>query len=191
MKVLFPKLVFLVIYLCLYSSSSYAQKTVLVNGEATKVVIANSDISEIKGQKPGYMNGYESPSTDVFTKVPPRLGNQGTSVRPSTPVATTTKKEPLLTDVKSVSFAEDAYEVNNDGQKFLDIIANTIKSGEVKTILLKTYYKSEDNANISLTRRRLNACKRYLESKGVVSNVILTSMVAKDEKSNDIAVLMK
>ena len=188
MKVLFPKLVFLVIYLSISASVSHAQKTVLVNGEASKVTVSNTDVTAVNESVPGYMNGYERPTGDIFQKVAPRLG---TTTRTSTLPPATVKKEPLLANVKSVSFKEGSFDVNDSGQQFLDIVANTIKSGEAKTILLKTWYKSEDKVDISLTRKRLDACKRYLESKGVVSNLILTSMVAKDKKSTDIAVLMK
>jgi outer membrane protein OmpA-like peptidoglycan-associated protein len=190
MKISFPQFVSLTVCIFVFLGTNTAQKTVLVNGEATKVTVSDNNITSIKGTSPGYMAGYADASNDVFTKVQPRLGStQATTSRASAPVAA--KKEPLLSNTDAVSFAEGAYEIEADAKKYLNSVAKSVKSGEVKTILLKTGYKTGDSDDISLTRRRLDSCKRHLESKGVGSNLILTSMVARKDASTKIAVLMK
>jgi len=189
MKVLFKKYLFLAILL--YAGNSFAQDVVLVNGDATKVVIKDKNITTINSKVPNYMNGFQAGPNDGFTKVPPRLGTQAVAINDVSTVRNMTKVGSKKPNYKKVSFEEEKFDISTDGQKFLNTIANTIKSGEVKSILLKTNYLSENKADISLMRRRLNATKRYLEEKGVQSNLILTSMVAKDSKTSDISILMK
>ncbi len=174
--------------LFLYAATATGQ-TILVNGQATEVEILDKDLKKIKNQVDGYMADYQSPSSDKFTKVSPRLGNQ-VQVKPEQ-IQDESVAGSTISNLKTVSFEGQSTDINMAGKKFLDDIVNTIKSGKSTTILLKTWYKSGDKSNIAITRQRLEACKRYLESEGIVSNLILTSMVAKDDKSSDIAVFMK
>lgn len=189
MKVLFKKYLFLAVLL--YAGTTYAQDVLLVNGEATSVVIQDKNITAINGKVSNYMNGFQSGPNDGFTKVAPRLGTQAVAINDVSTVRNMTKVGSKKPKFKSVSFEEGKYEISTDGADFLNTIANTIKSGEVKSILLKTNYLAESKVDISLMRRRLDATKRYLEEKGVQSNLILTSMVSKDSKTSDISILMK
>ena len=191
MKVLSPKFLCLTVYLFIYIGVSNAQKTVLVNGEATKVTVSNQDVTSIDGKVDGHMSGYTQPTSDIYKKVNPRIGVTNTPSTRTVSAPVSSKTEPLLSNTKSVSFAEDKYEITTNAKAYLDTVAKSIKSGDVRTILLKTWYLSGDSDNISLTRRRLDSCKRYLEKQGVGSNLILTSMVAKKETTSEIAILMK
>lgn len=189
MKVLLKKYLFLAVIL--YAGSTQAQEVLLVNGDATRVVIESYKITAIEGKVSNYMNGFQVGPNDGFTKVAPRLGTQAVAINDVSAVRNMTKVGAKKPKYKSVSFEEDMFDITADGKKFLKTIASTIKSGEVKSILLKTNYMAEDKSDISLMRRRLDATKRFLEEKGVQSNLILTSMVAKDKKTSDIAILMK
>ena len=190
MKVISPNFLSLTVIVFMYCGIMNAQKTVLVNGEATLVTLSNNDIASVKGSKANHMSGYAQPSSDIYKKVKPRIGNSVPSTR-TIPAPVSNTKEPLMRNTESVSFADGNSDVSAEAKKYLNSVAKSVKSGEVKTILLKTWYKSGDTDNISLTRRRLDSCKRFLESKGVVSNLILTSMVAKSKSSSEIAVLKK
>ena len=184
----FTSLKFILVVLCFYAGTAVGQ-TILVNGQATKVEILDKDLKKVNGKVNGHMTEYQSPSNDKFTKVGPRIGSQD-QVKPK-PRLDEKVSGSIISNLKTVSFKGKSTDISMDGQKFLDDIVNTIKSGKSTTILLKTWYMAEDKADIAITRKRLDACKRYLESEGIVSNLILTSMVAKENKSSDIAVFMK
>lgn len=184
----FTSLKFILVGLCLYASSATAQ-IILVNGQPTEVEIQNNELTKIKGKVTGHMTDYRSAPSDKFTKVSPRLDEIITSkavLAESDNISGST-----INNLKTVSFDDQSTFIDKDGQKFLDNIVSTIKSGKSTTILLKSWYKSGDKSDIALTRQRLDACKRYLEDQGIISNLILTSMVAKSDKSADIAVFMK
>ena len=184
----FTSLKFILLVLCLYACTATGQ-TILVNGQATEVEILDKNLRKVKEKVNGYMVEYQSPSNDKFTKVSPRLNNQ-VQIKPAQ-IQNEIVLSSTISNLKTVSFEGQSSDINMDGKKFLDDIINTIKSGKSSTILLKTWYTSGDKSDIAITRNRLEACKRYLESEGIVSNLILTSMVAKEGKSSDIAVFMK
>jgi len=184
----FTSLKFILVVLCFYAGTTTGQ-TILVNGQATEVEILDTDLKKVKEKVSGYMVEYQSPSNDKFTKVSPRLDNQIQTKQVQ--VQDERVANSTISNLKTVSFKGQSTDINMDGKKFLDDFVNTIKSGKSSTILLKTWYMSGDKSDIAITRQRLEACKRYLESEGIVSNLILTSMVAKEDKSSDIAVFMK
>lgn len=169
-----------------------AQEVVLVNGVATKVKIENKKVIEVNSQVPGYMNGYDATAPENFKKVDPRLGTQAVAVAEKSNIAPpVTRPQPVTKKDKSVSFKDDSAELSAEAKEFIKKIAASVVAGEAKSVLLKSSHISDDKANLSIMRQRLESCKRLLEENGVAPNLILTSMFSSDKATDAIAVLLK
>ncbi len=173
------------------TSTAYSQKVVLVNGEAKKVNIEDNAVTEIQKDVPNYMNGFEDTSADPYTKVEPRIGTQ--AVVASDRNMAEAKLSPFTTvkKDKTVSFGDGSSVLSTEAQDFIKKIAASVKSGEAKTVLLKSSHVSDDRENLSIMRKRVEACKKLLIENGVAPNLILTSMFSAKEATDVVGILLK
>jgi len=189
MKILFKYLFVLAAFML--SNITSAQDVVLVNGVSTKVKIKDKKITAINAEVPNYMDGFDTSKTDSFKKVQPRLGSQAVVVADRSNVISNSRPQPVTKKDKAVTFSDDSYELSDEAKKFIKTIAASVVAGEAKSVLLKSSHISNDKANLSMMRQRLEVCKRLLEENGVPPNLILTSMFSSDKATDAIAVLLK
>ncbi|MBT8229681.1 MAG: hypothetical protein KJO50_05430 [Bacteroidia bacterium] len=169
------------LFVFLSISFSYTQeKVILVNGNATKVELEGSKIVAIRGQLPNYMRGYIKPKSDIFKKTMPlseREAYQGAESEIET-------FEPLpLVAENALYFNENMATLTDNTMTALKRYAQTVKSGEARTVSLKAWYTLGDTSSQRLVANRLDACKSFLEVNGVPSNLIFTSFTAAGELS--------
>ena len=176
--------------LLLLCFSISAQTMALVNGVATKVKYQDGELLEIYDTYPNYMNGFELPSEDNFTKVPPRL------LQLEQPVA-----EEALAEADIMKKTEE-YKVNNalfydessntlDAESVIRVAgyANNYKSKTTKSFLLKGWYNNTDDESQKRIKQRLDEGKKALEKQGVPSNLILTSLIGASKESRFVTVI--
>ena len=176
---------------------------VLINEQPTRVKIENGEITAVYEKVPNYMDGYKKAPEDAFKKLPLKAitGSQ-VYVFEDTPEPAeinTTEDTGETIEVDAVEDSELASAIDfNSGSAILSNIALTtiedyakqLKNSEVKSILLKSWYRSGDSNSQELVKNRLEACRAYLESQGVASNVILTSLIGSNRESKFVSVIV-
>jgi len=171
-------------------------KTVLINGVATKVNVSNTQLVAIYDSLNSYMDGYEAAPSDPFKKVRPRLQSEIAAA----PVASAS---PETSNVKYVDvdkemnfdnglfFEPNSAVLTKKAENAVKKYVNTLKSGKAKTVLLKSWHLSDNKASKELVKDRLEACKKVFISNGIGTNVILTSLTASNEESKFVTIVLK
>lgn len=165
-----------ILFLAVSLSASFSQeKVVLVNGNATKVELDGSTIIAIHEKVPGYMRGYIKPKSDIFKKTMPLSDRE--SYKGADAEIEIFEPLPIVAE-NALYFDQNMATLTDNTMTALKKHAETIKSGGVKTVSLKAWYKLGDESSQHLVANRLDACKRFLELNGVQSNLIFTSFTA-------------
>lgn len=185
-----------------------AQKTaiVLINEQPTRVVIKDGEITEIKSLVPGYMSGYQKAPADNFQKVP--LQSIEYLKASDSIVIAAFRGENTITDNKaleekaavvdktkkalsqSINFDFESAILSELALETIEAYAELLNSGSARSILLKSWYKDGDQQSEELVRNRLDACRQYLETRGVASNIILTSLIGSNRESRFVSVVL-
>ena len=178
-----------------------AQTTVvLINEKPTRVKLQDGEIAAVYNEVPGYMKGYKKSPADAFQKLDIKLIEGG--IDSDTPVAA----EELPNDVAPeattsfdtssdlpepyVNFDSGSAILTDASLTTIQSFASAMKSGNRKSILLKSWFKSGDGGSQELIQNRLDACRAYLESQGVPSNRILTSLIGSNRESKFVSVVI-
>ena len=195
MKILPVKLILVFAVLCSASMSFGQTKTLLVNGVATKINVADAEIVSIYDSVPGYMDGYEAAISDPFTKVKPRLQSE---IAPAVVSTTTNAANVRYVDVdkemnfdNSLFFTPSSAQLTTKGKAAVKNYADTMKSGGAKTVLLKSWHLKGNKISKQLVKARLDACKASFIAQGIGTNVILTSLTAAEEESKFVTIVLK
>jgi len=130
--------------------------------------------------RPGYMKGY--------VKAPANL------VRPQgenpvlAEVAATTSTAP---DDMKISFGSGKFVLDNSGASTLTKVVSDLDSAQKGFVLLRSKFLASSTASNVIAQKRVYACKKYLESKGVAPNKILISLEPGNTNSSDVNVFIR
>ncbi len=75
--------------------------------------------------------------------------------------------------------------------KDLDGYADKIKAGEASSVVLESFYRRGDRKSEELVKNRMEACKQYLELKGVPINIIATNISQSMRETEKISVTLR
>ena len=170
-----------------------AQKTAigLINEQPMRLFIKDGEITEIKSLVPGYMAGYQKAPVDNFQKValqPIEYFKASDSVAVAALKGGNAKTDKALS--QSINFDFESAILSDLALETIEACAELLKSGSARSILLKSWYKDGDQQSEELVSNRLEACRQYLETKGVASNIILTSLIGSGRESRFISVVL-
>jgi len=189
-----PKHAYAILSLLLsYNIASAQSQTVLVNGEPTRVDLIGSDVTAVNNEVKGYMRGYERPPFDPFKKASPI---------PSPITRTATRSSQTVATSKPRTASTPATSVKPEGGLTFEGITTKltasakeqikkIKSGEVKSVLLKSWHLAGNKISQNLIKQRLDACRAVFMAEGIGPNVILTSLTAGSEESKKVEVILE
>ena len=163
------------------SAQSAEKRTILVNGEPTEVMLnSTGDIESTVRTRPNYMNGY--------IKAPANLKRE-------------TASNPVLEQVASiptnasgdmkVTFAQDKFALDGAGTESLGKVISKLETAQKGFVLLRTAFKASSSASNVIAQKRVYACKKYLESKGIAPNKILISLEPGSSDTNDVKVFVR
>jgi len=163
------------------TAQSAEKRTILVNGEATEVMVTPDGVIESTVRaRPAYMKGY--------VKAPANL------VRP-------TVENPVLAEVAAtpstasgdmkISFGSGKFVLDNSGTSTLTDVVGKLGSAQKGFILLRSKFLATSTASNVIAQKRVYACKKYLESKGVAPNKILISLEPGNTNSSDVNVFIR
>lgn len=164
----------LCIIACLFANIAISQNVVLVNGVATKVSLKEGNITSIYDAVPNHMQGFASDSVDGFQKVRPRTGTKAVE---SAPAILAGPSEIKVNSDYKFNFDDATAVLTESNKEMIGKFASKITEGKASSIQLSTTHKKNDLKNQKLSENRLTAIKKYLQSVGVNSNLILTSVV--------------
>jgi len=163
------------------SAQSAEKKTILVNGVPTEVMLSSTgDIESTVRTRPNYMNGY--------MKAPANLKREAATNPIMDEVATIPTN--ASGDMK-VSFAKDKFALDSAGTESLGQVINKLGSAQKGFVLLRSSFTASSSASNVIAQKRVYACKKYLESKGIAPNKILISLEPGSSDSNDVKVFIR
>ena len=163
------------------TAQSAEKRTILVNGEATEVMVTPDGVIEstIKA-RPAYMNGY--------VKAPANLARPVVDNPVLAEIATSTSTG---TEDTKISFDSGKFVLDNSGTTTLTKVIGNLDSAEKGFILLRSKFEASSTASNMIAQKRVYACKKYLESKGVAPNKILISLEPGNADSGDVNVFIR
>jgi len=174
----------------LISGSILSQsKVVLINEIPTKVDIENNEIASIHESVPSYMKGYEKAPRDIFRKIWPGETVKLLAAAPKDPKSEV--KTAITESDNAIRFNSDSYSLSENTKLNLDKLAQKILDSKSTSILLKSFYKLGDVDSQELTINRLDACKDYLQTKGIQGSLILTSFTGSENQTDKVSVDIK
>ena len=154
---------------------------VLINEIPTKVDLNGSEITSINEKVPSYMNGYRNSPKSEFRRIwPGEVVDIKAMVSVDPPVA----EESIPEQEEAIRFEESSFVLSSTTKDNLDKLVEQIKTQNSNTVLLKSWYKLGDTGSQELTINRLDACKSYLESKGVQGSIIITSFTGAESQTD-------
>lgn len=163
------------------SAQSAEKKTILINGVPTEVMLSSSgDIESTVKTRPNYMNGY--------MKAPANLKREAASNPVMDQVATIPTN--ASGDLK-VAFAQDKFALDSAGSESLGKVIDKLGTAQKGFVLLRTAFKATSSASNVIAQKRVYACKKYLESKGIAPNKILISLEPGSADSNEVKVFVR
>lgn len=164
------------------TAQSAEKKTILVNGEATEVMVTPEGVIESTVRaRPAYMNGY--------VKAPANLARPVVENPVLAEVAASTSA-PNSNDMQ-ISFDSGKFVLNNDGLSTLTDVVSKLGTAEKGFVLLRSKFLASSSASNVIAQKRVYACKKYLESKGVAPNKILISLEPGNENASDVMVFIR
>lgn len=176
MKALIPSSAFVVIYF-LFSLNLHAQSgksIILIDGVPNEVILGHDGkIEQVIKALPEYMSAYDK--SGMYTKPTDNQEFQSLEV-------------PSYGAFKVIYFKPGEALLSDATVEKLDAIVNKLKhSSEV--IMLSTSSSTRiASCSHKITKNRINACKRYLEIKGIDSSRIVQSVKQTDRGSAKIEV---
>lgn len=193
----------LIVTLALQCSITFSQKTaiVLINEQATKVELTDGEITAVYNAVPGHMNGYSKAPNDDFRKIPlqqldtDRLLAVQQSADPADKDLFLPEPEEPATDEsnalnQAVYFDFESAILSNEALGTIENYADVLKARQANSVLLKSWYKNGDANSEKLVKNRLDACRAYLETQGVGSNIILTSLIGSNRESRFVSLIL-
>ena len=163
------------------SAQSAEKKTILVNGVPTEVMLSSTgDIESTVRIRPSYMDGY--------MKAPANLKREPASNPVMAEVATI--PDSASGDMK-VSFAQGKFALDSAGTESLGQVINKLGSAQKGFVLLRSAFEASSSASNVIAQKRVYACKKYLESKGIAPNKILISLEPGSTNTNDVKVFIR
>lgn len=163
------------------SAQSAEKKTILINGEPSEVMVTSSgDIESTVRERPGYMKGYNRPPANLKREVATNPVVQQVASIP----------ESASGDMK-VTFGQDKFVLDNSGTESLGSVVDKLGSTQKGFVLLRSKFKASSSASNVIAQKRVYACKKYLESKGIAPNKILISLEPGDMDSNDVKIFLR
>jgi len=172
---------------------------VLINEKPTRVKLEDGEITAVYNEVPNYMDGYEKAPEDAFKKLPLQRINNDIEVvaQPAVAVADTESDSDIEIDAPekpelepSVYFEKNSAILTDESLATIQAYATRFKDRSNKSILLKAWYRSGDERSQELVENRLDACRAYLETNGVASNIILTSLIGSNRESKFVSVIL-
>ncbi len=176
-------LVFCAVFLSM-SSISYAQtakKTViLVNGVATEVMLnADGTIESQSKEVPDYMAGYIKPPANLTR-----------TVSTSNPIINEVASEKAGTS-NIIAFGSDEVALDSKDMESLEALIDQINAADKGFVLLRSTFDKSSTSSDIITQKRVNACKKYLELRGVQPNKILISLEPGNTTSQEVSVFIR
>ncbi|NNE16393.1 MAG: hypothetical protein HKN51_15540 [Saprospiraceae bacterium] len=175
-----------------------AQIKALVNEVATKVDHTNGQITAVHETYPNYMDGFEKAPNDIFHKVPPRI-QPDKEMRSQVNVidkwildsslASNDRNKQIRRN--AIFFNSDSSQIQSNSVRRVQNFARKIISGQMKSVVLKSWFKVDDLESRDLVQERLEACKLAMVENGVPSNLILTSILSSDQESRFVTVMVQ
>ena len=164
------------------TAQSAEKKTILVNGEATEVMVTPEGVIESTVRaRPAYMNGY--------VKAPANLARPVVE-NPVLAEVAAASSTPSSDDMK-ISFDAGKFVLDNSGTTTLSDVVGKLSSAEKGFVLLRSKFLASSTSSNVIAQKRVYACKKYLESKGVAPNKILISLEPGDVDSADVKVFIR
>jgi len=165
----------------LATAQNAEKRTILVNGEATEVMVTPDGVIESNVRsRPAYMDGYVRPPANL---VRPKVENPVLAE-----VASTTATAPG--DMK-VSFGSGKFVLDSDGTSTLSNVISKLDAAQKGFVLLRSKFLATSTASNVIAQKRVYACKKYLESKGIAPNKILISLEPGNTNSTDVNVFIR
>lgn len=163
------------------SAQSAEKKTILINGEPSEVMVTSTgDIESTVRERPNYMQGYNRPPSNMKREV---VVNPVMDEVASIP-------ETASGDMK-VTFEQDKFVLDNSGTESLANVATKLGSTQKGFVLLRTKFKASSSSSNVIAQKRVYACKKYLESKGIAPNKILISLEPGQTDSNEVKIFLR
>jgi len=157
------------------------KKTILVNGVATEVLIGpNGEIQSTLRERPQYMDGY--------VQAPANLRRSTSNTNPV--IAEVTNMGSKTGDLV-IDFAKDKVGIEGDGYKILEGVLAQVKSADKGFVLLRAKFLASSSASNVIAQKRVSACKKYLETKGLAPNKILISLEPGETSSDKVNVFIR
>jgi len=201
---------FFALFVCLlcFSTNTNGQVKVLVNEVPMDVDHTNGELLALYKKYPNFMDGYEKAPFDPFKKVQPRINdlnfatndkkalqsrgemNDNTQATPSNVTDNEKALKKSLKD-KYIYFVGGTSNIDDKSLIKVKNFSEKIKNGESKSILIKGWYKMDNDSSQKLIQDRLEGCKFKLEEAGVPSNLILTSILGSNKESKYVSILLQ
>jgi len=186
--------------LLLLSTQSFGQIKALVNGVATDVDQKNGNVTALYSEFPNYMDGYEKAPFDPFKKVPPRMNilnyAEATFLKQADKQSTLKQAKASANNTprsskrdKFIYFEGNSSTINKNSLPKVASNSKKIIEGKAKSLLIKGWFKKNDDSSKQRIERRLEVCKAELEEKGVPSNLILTSIMESNKELRYLSIL--
>ncbi len=157
------------------------KKTILVNGVATEVMISpDGQVQSSLRERPQYMEGY--------IQAPANLRRSSNATNPV--IAEVNNANTTSGDLV-VNFGKDKVGIENDGYKTLESVITQVKSASKGFVLLRSKFVASSSASNVIAQKRVSACKKYLETKGLAPNKILISLEPGDVVSDKVNIFIR
>ena len=177
-----------------------AQTVVLINGVPTKVELSGSEIVKVIGVADNYMAGFPNRQDDFKTvdqgDIIPTTTAPLASTGNQTTTTTTTETPTTTSGSTFVSGNYFKFERNSALLSQLSIneikdYANKVTSGQASSVVLQSFYTSNNPRSEKLTKNRLDACKKYFELNGVSPSAITVESIPNDKQSDKVSVTLQ
>jgi outer membrane protein OmpA-like peptidoglycan-associated protein len=200
----------LTIILAFITHIGWAQTAiVLINEQPTRVSLNNKgEISKVYNKVPGYMSDFKKAPRDEFKKFElsdidnnedlVMMAPQTLSETDATQAAAVNAQKEEAIDIEdsdnrvspSIYFDMASAILSEESLNTIKAYASVLKERGANSVLLKSWYKSGDKKSQELVENRLEACRQFLETQGVASNIILTSIVDSNRESSYVSVIV-
>lgn len=165
------------------NAQSAKKKVILVNGQPTEVMLSSEgDIQSVERERPDYMTGY--------VQAPANLNRSTQAVNPVIAEVSSPANTNKTGDFK-VSFSGSEIALAEAGAKTLGDVVGNVKTASKGFVLLRTKFDANSSSSNVIAQRRVYACKKFLESKGIAPNKILISLEPGTTTSNDVNVFIR
>ncbi len=179
-------LLFFVVSLNVQNMQGQTKTVVLINSVASEATLSQSgDILEVHREIPDHMRGYAKAPVNAFQYSPLRVGQTIAAVPEDRPETAAVPEEPTPDVIgNAIVFADGSAILDPSAMTRMDQIIRNMRSGGQRIIQLNSLYDLESATSRELAQNRLDACKSYLELKGVQGSNILIILDAANTDRN-------